>query len=75
MSFRKKNWTNDRVENLVELKEKTSLQSVLNGNLPLHLGKSFRGGGGGGHSKFHNWFWKLCYKTCVPVPQVKIFKV
>ena len=26
--------------------------------------------GGGGTSKFINWFWKLCFKTCVP--QVKI---
>ena len=25
----------------------------------------FRGGGLGGTSKFHNWFRKLCFKTCV----------
>ena len=28
------------------------------------------GGEGGVDSKSQNWFWKLCYKTCVP--QVKI---
>ena len=40
------------IENLVELKEKTSLQNVLKGDLPTRsfciLGVSFMGGGTGG---------------------------
>ena len=35
------------------------------------LSKKFKiHSGGGGALKFQNWFWKLCFKTCVP--QVKI---
>ena len=43
-----KNFMNECIENLWKLKEKSSLWSVLEGNLPTRSSFAFKGWGGGG---------------------------